>query len=174
MYRIDEIHVSDWDKIPSVQSGSGIVGYRGSTRYQRGNGIGSVLRSIFKTLKPIGTRALKSAAKEGLETASLIGSDLLEGQDLGSSIKSRGKNVARNLVRKTVNKYRRNVNPKLRGYKRLKQEGGRMIGYRKRKPAKKRKRRQIGYGEKKRKYKRKSVPRKATRKTRDIWSELYN
>ena len=100
MYRIDEIHVSDWDKIPSVQSGNGVVGYRGSTRYQRGNGIGSVLRSIFKTLKPIGTRALKSAAKEGLETASLIGSDLLEGQDLGSSIKARGKGVARNLVKR--------------------------------------------------------------------------
>ena len=164
MHRIGEVSFSNWDNIPAIQSGSGIVGYRGSTRYQRGNGIGSMLRSIFKAVKPLGTRALKSMAKEGIETASLIGSDILDGQDVRSSIKSRAKAGARKLVRKAVK-------PKGKGYKRLKQEGGRRIGYRKRKPAKKRKGRQIGYG-KKRKYKRKSVRRKPTRKKRDIWSEF--
>jgi hypothetical protein len=78
----------DWDNLPTVQSGRGLIGYRGSTRYQRGAGIGSLIRSLFNLTKPLGKKVLKNVAKEGIESAALIGADILEGQDLRSSLRA--------------------------------------------------------------------------------------
>ena len=154
----------DWENLPTVQSGRGMIGYRGSTRYQRGAGIGTVIRSLFNAVKPFGKKALRSAAKEGLDTVSLIGSDMLEGENLRTSIKNRGRQGARKLVRKAVKAHRNNLNPKMKGYTKLEnQTGSGRIGYKKARKKKKKptkKRRQVGYGKKNNKRGKKQCKRK--------------
>ena len=145
----------NWDKIPSVQSGRGIVGYRGSTRYQRqrGAGIGSMFRSFFKLARPALSKVAKTVAKEGLESAALIGSDLIEGDDLKSSVKKRSVRGVKKLLKKALL-------PEVRGYTRLgkprKSDLRGKFGKRKkqtgsgvRKVGKKKRKRQVGYGKKK-------------------------
>ena len=170
MMPVSQIGHINWDMVPTVQSGKGIIGYRGATRYQRGSGIGTVLRSIFRMAKPIGTRVLKNLAKEGGEAAALIGSDIAEGEDLRSSAKKRTVNAARNLVRRAVKSRR-----KRGSYQRLKQNGsgrkknqkgaGRRFGYKKKRGPKKKPRRQFGYGKKKN-YKKKPIRRRKPIKPR--------
>jgi hypothetical protein len=84
--------------------------------------------------KPLGKRALRTAAKEGMDTVSLLGSDILEGKNVKDSIKSRAKASGRNLVRKAVKATRQPFYPKLQGYTPLKNEdvGGNGNGKRKR------------------------------------------
>ena len=175
---IGQISYINWDQIPTVQSGKGIVGYRGSTRYQRGSGIGTVLRSIFRMAKPIGTRVLKNLANEGAEAAALIGSDFAEGEDLRSSAKKRTMNAARNLVRKAVKSrrkrgsYQRFKDEVSGNGSRKKQKGsGRRIGYKRKRAPKKKRHRQIGYGRKKKNYKKKPIRRrKAIKPKSDYWN----
>ena len=146
----------NWDRIPLVQSGQGLVGYRGSTRYQRGKGIGSILRTIFRAARPIARRAARAVAKEGIEQAALIGSDLLEGENMKTSLKKRAKQGASNLARKAVKKADNMRHPHARGYRRIEesddddeaetQKGG-AFGFKKKSSVKtKRKYKQIGFG----------------------------
>jgi hypothetical protein len=98
-------------------------------------------------------------AKEGLESAALIGSDLIEGDDLKSSLRKRASRGAKNLIKKTVDK---TVPPEVRGYNRLgkprrmdlrarlsKRKNQSGSGRIRNKKYKKKRSRQVGYGKKK-------------------------
>ena len=175
MIPVSQLTNINWDLVPTVQSGRGIIGYRGATRYQRGSGIGTVLRSIFRIAKPIGTRVRKNLVKEGGEAAALIGSDIAEGEDLRSSARKRTVNAARNLVRKAAKSRRKRgayqrLNQNGNGRK-TKQRGGRRFGYKKKRGPKKKRRRQFGYGKKKN-YKKKSTrSRKSIKHKKDYWNQ---
>jgi len=77
------------------QIGSGITGFSGS-RYQTGNS----WKSFFKILKP----ALQFIAKIGMKTAANIGSDLLEGESLDTSVINRLKESGKVVGKEAVNK----------------------------------------------------------------------
>jgi len=64
------------------QSGGGDIGpvYRASFRMQRGNGIGSFFRGLFRFVKPLLFSGAKAVGKEALRTGSNILTDILEKQ----------------------------------------------------------------------------------------------
>jgi hypothetical protein len=109
---------------------------------------------------------LKSVAKEGLETA-LVGADMLEGEDLKTSVKSRTKKGASNLLRRAANKLPKRTR-KIKYQKLKNQEGSGQFGY-KRGQKNKNKRKQVGYGRKK--YKRAAKPKKTNKKS-DFWGYI--
>jgi len=75
------------------QAGSGIAGFSG-LKFQRGNGF--FLR-LFNKIKP----ALTYIAKKGLNTATNIGQDLLEGESLKKSAKKRLKETGKVVAKDT-------------------------------------------------------------------------
>ena len=118
-------HISrkiNWDTIPKVQSGRGLIGYRGLSRYQRGNGLGSIFRTLFRISKPLGKKVLQNVAKEGLDTVSLISQDISKGKNVKQSIKSRAKAGGKNLARKALKRTQERILPKLQGYTQLDNE----------------------------------------------------
>ena len=75
-------------------SGGGDIGpvYRASFRVQRGNGIGSFFRGLFRFVKPLLYSGAKAIGKEALKTGSNIFTDILnkqEDQQFGDILKSR-------------------------------------------------------------------------------------
>jgi hypothetical protein len=80
----------------------GISTYRGPV-YQRGNGIGSVFSSLWKAISPLFTgdnvrSALKSAGTQALKTGLAVGSDVMQGRNLGESLKARAGETGRELL----------------------------------------------------------------------------
>ena len=163
-----ELTPSEWEEIInsqySVQSGSGIVGYSGLSSYQRGYGFGSIVRSIFRAARPVARRLARSVAKKGVENAALIGSDVLSGQDFKTSLKSRAKAAAGQVIRGVGESIdpTGGMIPVSRSYKpvfeqeamgpkkrRKRPQRGRGVGYKRGKKAIKR-RKQVGKGRKKR------------------------
>ena len=65
-----------------TQSGGGDIGpvYRASFRVQRGNGIGSFFRRLFRFVKLLFYSAAKTVGKESLKTGSNILTDILNKQ----------------------------------------------------------------------------------------------
>lgn len=85
------------------QTGHGMDGFKGF-QYQRGHGLGSffrrVFRSIFPVVKRVGKSALKSAGKEALSLGASVAGDLVKGRELGNSLEEHGRNAAGNLLEK--------------------------------------------------------------------------
>jgi hypothetical protein len=73
--------------------------------YQRGAGLGSVFRGIFRALLPIAKTAGKSIGRQALATGAQIASDVVSGKPIKEAVKRRGKAGATNLLRKATKKF---------------------------------------------------------------------
>jgi hypothetical protein len=90
------------------QRGGNIAGYRGA-RFQRGYGIGAILKSLARYAIPLFKQGAKVAGKRALQAATEVGQDVLQGKNVRESVKTRrGKVVkvfvehgARTLLRQT-------------------------------------------------------------------------
>jgi hypothetical protein len=85
--------------------GGGEVGpvYRASFRVQRGNGIGSFFRGLFRFVKPLLYSGAKTVGKEGTKTGCNIIADMLNKepqQPVGSIFKNRFIEAKGNLEQK--------------------------------------------------------------------------
>ena len=94
MYRYTRYYVN--------QSGGGDIGpvYRASFRMQRGNGIGSFFRGLFRFVKPLLYSGAKAVGKEALKTGSNIITDILNKepeQPVGNIFKTRFSEAKGNL-----------------------------------------------------------------------------
>lgn len=78
-------------------------------RRQRGYGIGGVFAKMFRKAAPLVLKGVKTIGKEALRTGSSVLTDVLDGENLGESLKNRSKESAFNLGRKAV----RGVNKRL-------------------------------------------------------------
>lgn len=88
--------------------GGGDVGpmYRASFRVQRGNGIGSFFRGLFRFVKPLLFSGAKAVGKEALKTGSNIITDMLNRgpeQPVGNIFKNRFGEAKGNLEQKIKN-----------------------------------------------------------------------
>lgn len=83
------------------QAGNGLSYYQG-TSLQKGYGIGGFFARLFRSAMPFLSRGAKTVGKEALRTGTLIANDLLSGQDLSSSAKSRTKDAGKALARKAL------------------------------------------------------------------------
>lgn len=68
--------------------------------YQRGNGLGSIFRRLFRYLLPIGKEIGSAIGRQGLETGSKVLSNVLEGKDLKQSLIDEGKVGLKSLLDK--------------------------------------------------------------------------
>lgn len=122
----------------SSQRGRGLhnIGFVGS-RYQRGAGLGSIFKGLFRAILPIakqaGKHALRAVGKEALRTGVNVAGDLAAGRKFGASIKEHGVHGIENLVKKGVRKVE----------KLQKGRGGRIV---KKKPKSKGRKQQSGSG----------------------------
>lgn len=104
-----------WDILMSnVQYGSGF-GYFQGMPYQRGSGIGSILRSVIKFLIPLGKQAGYALAREGLDTVSRVIQNSANG-DIKNVVKTETKRGMKNLLTKAAD----HVDPQTGGGKRKK------------------------------------------------------
>lgn len=79
--------VDFWDDNFSVEQTGGFVGIP----YQRGAGLGSIFRGIFRMVTPILKRAAKAAGKQALSVGANVISDVVKGGDITESISKHGK-----------------------------------------------------------------------------------
>jgi hypothetical protein len=90
------------------QSGGGGIGpvYRASFRVQRGNGLGSFFRGLFRFVKPVLYSGTKAIGKEALKTGSNIITDILNKErerPVGNIFKNRFEEAKDNLQEKMKN-----------------------------------------------------------------------
>lgn len=111
------------------QSGAGLPFYRGVS-FQKGYGLGSVISRLFRAAFPFLVKGTKTLGKEALLAGSRVASDVLSGQNLKESVKTRSKESGRNLTQKAVDRIQSMVG---KGYKRKKKQTKRIISSKKRK-----------------------------------------
>ena len=82
----------------SKQTGAGFIG----TPYQRGAGLGSLFRGIFRSLMPIVKSAGKAIGKQALSAGAEIASDVVAGKPIKAAVKRRSKASVSALLSKAA------------------------------------------------------------------------
>jgi len=82
------------------QSGAGFLGLP----YQRGAGLGSIFRGLFRALLPVVKNAGKSIGRQALSTGAQIASDVVAGEPIKAAVKRKGKAGAAVLLQKAAKK----------------------------------------------------------------------
>lgn len=120
--RVQYVPASEQDWVLHYQRG-GFIGIP----YQRGCGLGSVFRSLFRAILPIAKSAGKVVGKRALQAGAEIASDLVAGKNFKSSLEQRGKEASIELLDKASKNLkggRRRRKGAKRTPKRKKQRGG--------------------------------------------------
>ena len=84
----------------AAQSGAGFQGMR----YQRGAGLGSIFRGLFRFLLPVAKSAGKAVGKQALATGAQIASDVVAGTDIKTAAKRRARAGAAKLMKRAARK----------------------------------------------------------------------
>lgn len=85
------------------QAGNGMPYYQGM-HLQKGYGIGGFFGKLFRTVLPFLKSGAKAVGKEALKTGTMIANDVLSGENLNTSAKTRAKQAGKVLARKALNK----------------------------------------------------------------------
>lgn len=112
----DSLNWQDFVAADGVQTGYGYAarfqlghGYFEGTPYQRGHGLGSVFRSLWRYLLPLGKQAAASIGREGLEATSRVLSSVLDANnttDLKETMRREATASAANLLTKVSDRLR--------------------------------------------------------------------
>ncbi len=86
------------DFLHDDQIGAGFIGQP----YQRGAGIGSFFRSLFRMAAPVLKRAAKAVGKQALVTGANVVGDIISGGDIAQVIETRGKEALTTMANKTA------------------------------------------------------------------------
>jgi hypothetical protein len=84
------------------QKGGGLRGFEGF-RYQRGAGLGSFFRGLFRAALPVISNVGRTVGKQALSTGAAIMQDIVNGEDIEKVAKSRGREAAGQLLTKAAN-----------------------------------------------------------------------
>jgi len=92
----------EWQEFLLVngQRGRGITGFRGDP-YQRGAGLGSFFRGLFKAAVPLIKRAAKAVGKQALKTGVGVLGDVVRGGEFLPSLELHGREAVGTLADKT-------------------------------------------------------------------------
>lgn len=99
------------------QYGGALPAYHG-VHFQKGYGVGSFLKGLFRSALPIFKSGAQAVGKRALATGLDLAKDYADGKDFKTALKSRGLEAANSLTSKAVNKARSLVNQSGRGLKR--------------------------------------------------------
>ena len=86
---------------------NGQVGH-GMPVYIGRGGLGNVLSGLFRSVVPLMKRGGRALLKEGVKTAVQVGSDVLDGKSLSTSMKSRSRATGKRLLRGVLDEYEEN------------------------------------------------------------------
>lgn len=97
----------DWTAF--ANHGGSVIQYGGydvfhGIPFQRGAGVGSVFRSLFRYLMPIGKQIGATVGREGLETGNRVLSNVLQGKDLKETLAAESQTGLKNLLEKASSK----------------------------------------------------------------------
>ena len=87
----------------ALQHGSGFVGQP----YQRGAGLGSLFKGLFRAILPVAKSVGKSVGRQALRTGTEIASDVLAGKSLKDAAEERGRVAASKLLKRAGRKIAR-------------------------------------------------------------------
>ena len=87
----------------SSQYGGNLPAIHGA-RIQRGYGLGGLLKGLFRAAVPLFKQGVKAVGRTALKTGAQVASDVLQGQDIKSSLKSRGSQARQKLQNKSKKK----------------------------------------------------------------------
>lgn len=83
---------TSWSRLPYYQGVS----------FQKGSGLGSVFRRLFRMALPFLVKSGKTIGKEALVTGTRVANDVLLGEDFKTSAKKRAKETGNNLARRAI------------------------------------------------------------------------
>jgi len=92
-----------WNTYYAQQRGGSLSSFEGQN-FQRGAGIGSIFRGLFKMILPAVKNIGRTVGKQALVTGTDIASDMLHGQDFKTTVKRRGKQAGKILTAKAKKK----------------------------------------------------------------------
>ena len=98
--RVHYVPINEKQWIHHIQRGGGFIG----VPYQRGAGLGSVFRSLFRAILPIAKTAGRAVGKRALKAGAEIASDLVSGRDLKSTLKERSSTATADLLNQAAAK----------------------------------------------------------------------
>ena len=94
---------ADWAEFylsNAEQTGHGLAGFQGMP-YQRGNGLGSLFRGLFRMILPVAKKVGKVVGKQALSTGAQVASDVASGNyNLKESLKKRTREGLSNVLDK--------------------------------------------------------------------------
>ena len=99
-YRADPALYNDYFK---NQVGHGMPVYIG-----RG-GLGNVLSGLFRSVVPLIKRGGRALLKEGVRTAVQVGSDVIDGKNIKTALKSRTAETGKRMLRDTIKNSKRPI-----------------------------------------------------------------
>jgi hypothetical protein len=92
----------EWGLYYGNQKGGLLVGFKGQP-YQRGAGLGNILKGLFRMVMPLAKGAAKAVGLQALESGRNVASDVLKGQNVNQSFKKHGKVAAGKLIKRAQN-----------------------------------------------------------------------
>jgi len=106
--RAEYIPLSDEDWLEfylSRQVGHGLDGFEGMA-YQRGHGLGSFFKGLFRLILPVAKTVGKTFGSEALSAGANIAGDLVRGRSAKEAFEDHGRTAAANLMDKTASHIR--------------------------------------------------------------------
>ena len=80
------------DHFMRQQRGGNITGYHGA-RFERGYGLGGILKTLARYAIPLFKQGAKVVGKRALQAATEVGKDVLQGKNVRESVKTHGGDV---------------------------------------------------------------------------------
>lgn len=94
---------ADWAEFylsQAQQTGHGLAGFQGLP-YQRGNGLGSLFRGLFRMILPVAKKVGKAVGKQVLSSGARVASDVVSGNySIQESLKNRLREGTGELAKK--------------------------------------------------------------------------
>ncbi len=87
------------------QTGHGMQGFEG-VPYQRGNGLGSFFKGLFRMILPVVKKVGKAVGKEALATGANVAADVARGRQFKESVQEHGRNAAGRMFDTAARKVR--------------------------------------------------------------------
>lgn len=97
-------HFFDQYYLNQVGSGTGLPVYHGSTRLQRGYGLGGLLGGLFRSAMPLLKKGAMTVGRQALQTGVDIAQDVISGQNVKTAAKRRLKAAGKQLGSKALRK----------------------------------------------------------------------